>query len=129
MAFIGKRHRTLDKNGVGKCSVPMWRNGMPAGFCDKPAFGNQIPSETFRDRDGRRRRTDGKYEGYVPALACPAHGGPPAPFVDIVFDAPPGPESGRFVEVENAMGESINAGEWIKRKDGYFALRINLPAP
>ena len=28
-------------------------------------------------------------------------------YVDIVFDGPPGPESGRFVEVENAAAESI----------------------
>lgn len=43
--------------------------------------------------------------------------------IDIIFDAPPGPESGRFVEVERD-GKSINAGEWIKRDDGYWALRI-----
>ena len=30
----------------------------------------------------------------------------------IVFDGPPGPESGRFIEVENAQGASVNAGEW-----------------
>lgn len=29
-------------------------------------------------------------------------------FVDIVFDGPPGPESGRFVEVENEHGRSVN---------------------
>ncbi len=45
-------------------------------------------------------------------------------YVDIVFDGPPGPESGRFVEVENAQGKSISFGEWIERPDGYWALRI-----
>ena len=40
-------------------------------------------------------------------------------FVDIVFDGPPGPESGRFVEVENSQGKSISFGEWKVRTDGY----------
>lgn len=30
----------------------------------------------------------------------------------IIFDGLPGPEGGRFVEVENDQGKSINAGEW-----------------
>lgn len=47
--------------------------------------------------------------------------------IDIVFDGPPGHEAGRFVEVENADGKSINFGEWVKRQDGLWALRI--PAP
>jgi hypothetical protein len=46
-------------------------------------------------------------------------------FVDIVFDGPPGPESGRFIEVENQHGRSVNIGEWIHRPDGFWALRIN----
>ena len=44
--------------------------------------------------------------------------------IDIVFDGPPGPESGRFVEVENENGQSVNLGEWIQRPDGYSALRF-----
>jgi len=44
--------------------------------------------------------------------------------IDIVFDGPPSHESGRFVEVEDASGKSIKFGEWIKRDDGYWALRI-----
>lgn len=44
--------------------------------------------------------------------------------IDIVFDGPPGPESGRFIEAENLSGESINAGEWIDRGDGMWALRV-----
>jgi hypothetical protein len=46
-------------------------------------------------------------------------------FIDIVFDGPPSHESGRFVEVEDAQGKSIKFGEWVKRDDGYWALRIN----
>ena len=45
-------------------------------------------------------------------------------FIDIVFDGPPGPEAGRFVEVENPDGASISVGEWIDRGDGFWALRI-----
>jgi hypothetical protein len=44
--------------------------------------------------------------------------------IDIVFDGPPSHESGRFVEVEDQSGKSINIGKWIDRKDGYWALRI-----
>lgn len=50
-------------------------------------------------------------------------------FIDIVFDGPPSHESGRFVEVENAKGESIKFGEWVERADGYWALRIPADAP
>lgn len=45
-------------------------------------------------------------------------------YIDIVFDGPPGPEAGRFVEVENAQGASIRVGDWIERPDGYWVLRI-----
>ncbi len=44
--------------------------------------------------------------------------------INIIFDGPPSPLSGRFVEVETDDGESINAGEWIEREDGLWALRI-----
>lgn len=44
--------------------------------------------------------------------------------INIIFDGPPGPEAGRFVEVETDAGRSINVGEWRKRSDGLWALRI-----
>ena len=44
--------------------------------------------------------------------------------INIIFDGPPGPEAGRFVEVETDAGRSINVGEWKKRSDGLWALRI-----
>jgi hypothetical protein len=50
---------------------------------------------------------------------------PGAPYLDIVFDGPPGPESCRFVEVENTHGASVSAGEWLQRLDGYWVLRIH----
>lgn len=45
-------------------------------------------------------------------------------YIDIVFDGPPGPEAGRFVEVEDENGRSLNFGEWIHRDDGYWVLRV-----
>lgn len=43
----------------------------------------------------------------------------------IIFDGPPAPEAGRFVEVEDDHGHSINAGEWVERDDGLWELRIH----
>ena len=54
--------------GVGKCSVPMWRMGIPAGFCNNPAYGEQEAGQL-------------RYDGYVPNWACPIHGGPDRPKV------------------------------------------------
>ena len=45
--------------------------------------------------------------------------------IRIVFDGPPGPKAGRFVETENIDGASIHVGVWHKRKDGYWELRIS----
>lgn len=46
--------------------------------------------------------------------------------VDIVFDGPPGPNAGRFVEVEDTdTRRSLVFGEWVEREDGYWALRIS----
>ena len=45
-------------------------------------------------------------------------------YIDIVFDGPPSHESGRFVEVEDRFGRSINFGTWVEREDGYWVLRI-----
>lgn len=49
--------------------------------------------------------------------------------LDVVFDGPPGPEGGRFVEVENRVGRSVKAGEWIERRDGYWVLRLTVKLP
>ena len=45
--------------------------------------------------------------------------------VRVVFDGPPGPASGRFVEVETPDGASVSAGEWHERDDGLWELRIS----
>ena len=44
--------------------------------------------------------------------------------INIIFDAPPGPTSGRFIDVENDEGESINIGQWLQRPDGLWSLSI-----
>jgi hypothetical protein len=67
----------LNEQGEGKCSVPMWSMGGPAGFCDEPAYGKPPPSKMYRNGwTGEMMRMDGRYNGYVPGLACYGHGGP-----------------------------------------------------
>ena len=86
MAVCGNSHKELNEHGYGKCSVPMWSMGMPAGFCDERAFGVRPDCETFRDWYGEINRMDGKYAGHVPYLPCPGHGGPECPGVEIEPD-------------------------------------------
>lgn len=42
--------------------------------------------------------------------------------IQIRFDGPPGPEAGRFVEVEDASGKSIRIGDW--KQDGDYWLLV-----
>ena len=73
MSTMSKHHQVLT-NGVGKCSVPMWQIGMPAGFCDRAAYG---PMEPGQQRYGGFVPARGRWlPHYVPALACYVHGGP-----------------------------------------------------
>lgn len=44
--------------------------------------------------------------------------------IDIVFDGPPDHIAPKFIEVENDKGASFNFGEWVKRDDGYYMIRI-----
>ena len=77
MSTLSKHHKELNELGVGKCSVPMWMNGCPSGFCDKPAYGVRPSCRSYYNYAAREEmRLDGRYNGYVPALACHAHGGP-----------------------------------------------------
>lgn len=79
MSSTSKHHHELT-NGVGKCSVPMWMGGMPCGFCDEPAYGKRPEGKMYRNGwTGEMMRWDGKYNGYVPGLACVGHGGPEMP--------------------------------------------------
>jgi hypothetical protein len=69
------RHENL-VNGVGLCSVPMYRMGMPAGFCDNLAYSERPDSPQYYNYcSGSYQRKDGRYNGHVPGLACPCHGG------------------------------------------------------
>jgi hypothetical protein len=70
--------RELLDEGIGKCSVPMFMYpGIPAGFCEKPAYGIPPPSSRHMNYfTNRMQRDDNRYDGYVPGLACVAHGGP-----------------------------------------------------
>lgn len=77
MARLWKHHQELNEQGIGKCSVPMWGGGCPDGFCDKEAYGRREPTTYRRNyASGQMDAVDGRYSGYVPALACPMHGGP-----------------------------------------------------
>lgn len=49
--------------------------------------------------------------------------------VCIVFDGPPGPESGRFVEAEDEYGRGIRVGEWVERPGGMWALELTADVP
>lgn len=50
--------------------------------------------------------------------------------VDLVFDGPPGPEGGRFVEAEfSGSQRSLSAGRWVERPDGLWALRVSMVVP
>ena len=75
MSTMQKIHQELI-DGKGRCSVPMWMGGLPAGFCDADAFGKRPAGEGMRRSDGSIMRFDGKYSRYIPGLACPSHGGP-----------------------------------------------------
>jgi hypothetical protein len=70
-------HDHLDDQGAGRCSVPMWHMGREC-FCDEPAYGVRPPAtRTWTNAyTGELMRSDGLYNGYVPGLACYAHGGP-----------------------------------------------------
>jgi hypothetical protein len=47
--------------------------------------------------------------------------------VDIIFDGPPSPVSGRFVEVEDTETRcSLSVGKWVKLEDGLWALRLKV---
>lgn len=83
MSRTNKHHRELT-NGKGKCSVPMWMGGCPAGFCDKDAFGERPHSpQVYHSGKGHTVREDGKYDGSVSGLACVGHGGPSCPGIEL----------------------------------------------
>lgn len=114
----GVRHLAAEYPDLGEAAasaVPRWLDGvqaherikdewreMHAGA--KPSLASIKLWPSFVDE---ARRADAAHE-----------------YIDVVCEGPPGPESGRFVEVEDATGASIRAGEWIDRGDGTWGLRI-----
>ena len=100
MSRLSETHEELI-DGVGKCSVPMWvYPGIPAGFCDELAYGRPPKCEMYRDRSGKLRRIDNRYDGHVPGLACPGHGGP-SEKVESARDREDKSEAFKRVETEN----------------------------
>lgn len=86
MARLWAHHQQIDPaTGHGRCSVPMWMGGCPAGFCDEPAYGPQEPGQQRYGEWGPGWLGNGRWSerawtpGYCSALACYAHGGPAAP--------------------------------------------------
>lgn len=49
-------------------------------------------------------------------------------YFDIVLQAVPDTPDYTFVEIENDQGNSIRLGEWVKRPDGFSAIRIPIEA-
>lgn len=83
----------------------------------------RLPDETPRADKG------GGWPGLSPAREADFPAKPDeSKFIDVLFDGPPGPMAGRFVEIEGVTGKSVGYTNWIKRKDGYWALRIPLSA-
>ena len=56
----------------GKCRVPMWMAGCPAGYCGEAALGPQLPQSVLREWRGW---TDSPYSN---GPCCAMHGGPKA---------------------------------------------------
>ena len=91
-------HKLTD--GKGKCSVPMWCQGLPAGFCDKDAFGDQ--TKEYLSRFPKWNREYNR-PAYAPGLACPSHGGPKCPGIEI--------EPGVFSGCDQSGGDCPTCGE------------------
>ena len=102
MSRMQDHHEKLT-NGKGKCSVPMWNSGCPSGFCDADAFGSRPPAKEYMGPAGYLYRMDGKYAGYIPGLACPAHGGPKCPGIEI--------EPGVFSGCDASAGDCQTCGK------------------
>ncbi len=116
-------------NGTGR--IPA-RASLPVGVPDAlpipaPAQDEQEVAAVIGFYEGEREPRllswnvlpNGEHRLYThPAQAAPQE-------LRIVLDGPPGPEAGRFVEVENAAGRSVNAGEWRERADGLWELVLH----
>ncbi len=50
-------------------------------------------------------------------------------YIDIVFNGPPRNDHGKFIDVQDAEGNSIGTGSYVNRGDGTYALRVRLTVP
>lgn len=66
---------------VGKCSVPLFGIGGPAGFCDQDAYGQQYRCELLPPRYQHPNRPP-----YAPGYCCKNHGGPGEDDVRFMLD-------------------------------------------
>ena len=85
-------------------------------------------------RGGHREAVELSYDEAVRSVAM-ARGAPdraPEGGLFVVFDGPPGHESGRFIEVEDAEGKGLrepSGAEWKQCEDGYWMLGPFFRAP
>ena len=86
---------------------------------EREAHPENYPASDIEDAEWWNRRADSAMAWFKENLT--AAGGS---YLDVVFDGPPEHVAGRFVEVEDETGHSVNAGEWIDRGNGLWALRI-----
>jgi hypothetical protein len=98
---------SLQQYDVSQDVLAEWRKARSAYVLAKARLLREIERQGFR------------------ATPRPRAGG----YVDVVFDGPPDHEPPRFVEVEDEWGRSIRVGEWIRRPDEHWALRIPLERP
>jgi hypothetical protein len=114
---MSKHHQELT-NGIGKCSVPMWCNGMPAGFCDKPAYSEPI-KEVGHWENGVF------YKQYIPGLACREHGGSDTP-EDVVVELDGNERCAHFT---NFINLQESPAEFSKDKDEAILKLLSCQAP
>ena len=95
MACLSGIHKELNSDGYGQCSVPMWMNGMPAGFCDDRAFGKQ--TKEYLSRESRYFTP-----AFCSGLACKGHGGPECPGIKLT--------DGNYTGCEQSAGDCPTCG-------------------
>ena len=83
---------------VYKDNCPMNAPELGCPFYDKPA--PRLADRIIEDMPQYFGESISAYQAEMPEA------------VYVIFDGPPSHESGRFVEVENAQGKSVSAGEW-----------------
>ena len=110
----------MGKENCGNChfqrNSQCRRNPPVAVHHDREGYGDEFPSAPDV-------LWCGEYQPRSPRRAAEAVD------ISLVFDGPPGPEAGCFVEAETADGCSMGIGEWRERDDGLWALDIKAVIP